>query len=103
MTTQTIADLRRALFQTLDGLTNKASPMDIDRARAVAEVAQTIINSAKVEVDHLRVIGGKGSGFIPSEAHAVLPAPAAPPLPDSNNTQIIESRPGVTVRRHTLK
>lgn len=100
MTTQTIADLRRALFQTLDGLTNKASPMDIDRARAVAEVAQTIINSAKVEVDHLRVIGGKGSGFIPSEAHAVLPAP---PRPDSNDTQIIESRPGVTVRRHTLK
>jgi sporulation protein YlmC with PRC-barrel domain len=38
--------------------------MDIDRARAVADVAQVIINSAKVEVEHLKVAGGKGSGFI---------------------------------------
>ncbi|WP_242540133.1 hypothetical protein [Trinickia mobilis] len=38
--------------------------MEIERAKAVAEVAQVIINSAKVEVEHLKVTGGKGTGFI---------------------------------------
>ena len=38
--------------------------MDIERAKAVAEVAQVVVNSAKVEVDFLRITGGKGSGFI---------------------------------------
>lgn len=64
----TIHDLRTHLFATLDGLRDKQNPMDIDRAKAVAEVAQTIINSAKVEVDHLRITGQTGSlGFIPLE------------------------------------
>ena len=35
-----------------------------DTGRA-ADVGQVIINSVKVEVDFMRVAGGKGSGFIP--------------------------------------
>ena len=31
------------------------SPMPIDRAKAVAEVATVLVNSAKVEVDYLKV------------------------------------------------
>jgi hypothetical protein len=31
--------------------------MEIDRARAISEVAQTVINSAKVEVDYLELTG----------------------------------------------
>lgn len=45
--------------------------MDLDRARVVADVAQTIINTAKVEVDFFRMAGGtvtSGSGFIPVES-----------------------------------
>lgn len=38
--------------------------MEIERAKAIANVAQVIINSAKVEVEHLKVAGGKGTGFI---------------------------------------
>ncbi|CAB3730387.1 hypothetical protein [Paraburkholderia rhynchosiae] len=60
----TIDELRTHLFATLEALNDKENPMDIERAKAVAEVAQVIINSAKVEVDHLKVTGGKGTGFI---------------------------------------
>lgn len=55
--------------------------MEIDRAKAISEVAQAIINSAKVEVDFMKVsgAGGKGSGFIPTEKQ--IEAPAAPAQP----------------------
>ncbi|MDC6126638.1 hypothetical protein [Burkholderia gladioli] len=56
--------LRDHLFHTLEALTDGDKPMEIERAKAVAEVAQVIINSAKVEVEHLKVAGGKGTGFI---------------------------------------
>ncbi|WP_186124290.1 hypothetical protein [Burkholderia gladioli] len=56
--------LRDHLFHTLEALADGDKPMEIERAKAVAEVAQVIINSAKVEVEHLKVAGGKGTGFI---------------------------------------
>ena len=38
--------------------------MELDRARTIAEVAQTIINTAKVEVDLVKAVGGSpGSQF----------------------------------------
>lgn len=43
------------MFETIEALKDKDEPMDIARAKAVSEVAQTIINSAKVEVDFLNV------------------------------------------------
>ena len=90
-----VTELRQTLFDTLRDL--KAGTMDIDRAKAINETAQTIINSAKVEADHLKITGGKGSGFIP-EAPA-LPPPAATP----RGTTIIDQRPGVRVTKHTLE
>lgn len=59
-----IEALRDHLFNTLQALTDDNKPMEIERAKAVAEIAQVIINSAKVEVEHLKVAGGKGTGFI---------------------------------------
>lgn len=59
-----IISLRAHLFETLSALQDKENPMDIDRARAVGEVAQVIINSAKVEVDYARVTGKSGSCFL---------------------------------------
>lgn len=61
---RTIDDLRSALFAALDGLTDKQNPMDIERAKAVSEVAQTIINSAKVEVEYAKATGASGSTFL---------------------------------------
>lgn len=64
-----IDDLRNHLFATLEALQDKDDPMDLDRAKAVADVAQTIINSAKVEVDFLKATGRpSATDFIQPEA-----------------------------------
>lgn len=72
-----IEDLRNHLFATLEALQDEDKPMDIARAKAVSDVAQTIINSAKVEVDFINAVGGKRttSGFIPVEQGEPAPAP----------------------------
>jgi hypothetical protein len=68
MPKNTITDLRNHLFETLEGLKDPNKPMDLDRARAVAEVARTVIESAKVEVQFLEVTGAlKSTDFLPSE------------------------------------
>lgn len=61
-----IQHLRDHLFATLEALRDSESPMELERAKTIAEVAQVIINSAKVEVDFLRTGGtlGEGTGFI---------------------------------------
>ena len=62
----TIEHLRGHLFETLAALKDKTNPMDLDRARAVADVARVIVDSAKVEVDFLKVTGAiKSTGFLP--------------------------------------
>lgn len=82
MSSHTINDLRTHLFAALDGL--KDGSMEIDKAKAISDVGQVIINSAKVEVDHMKVAGGKGSGFI-KEDQSDLP-------------------PGITgIRQHRIK
>ena len=61
-------------------LRDKANPMPVDRARAVSEVARTIIESARVEVDAARLNKRlPGTRFL---AASPLPAPAAgaPPV-----------------------
>ena len=75
-----ITDLREHLFATLEDLRDKDKPMDLGRAKAISDVAQTIINSAKVEVDMLNATGMKsGSDFFPEEKPA-LPEPSRPKL-----------------------
>lgn len=72
-----IDDLRDHLFETLEALRDDEKPMDLDRARAVADVARVIVESAKVEVEMLKVTGGvNGTGFIPDGDS--LPAIATP-------------------------
>jgi hypothetical protein len=46
-----IQDLRNLLFETMEKLMDDEQPMDLQRAETISHVAQTIINSAKVEVD----------------------------------------------------
>jgi len=63
-----IEDLRNHLFVTIEALLDEEKPMDINRAKAISNAAMALINSAKVEVDFLKVTGGcEGSGFIPIE------------------------------------
>lgn len=80
----TIDDLRKHLFDTLDGLKDKEKPLDIERAKAVCDVAGKIIETAKVEVSYLNVVGGRGSGFIPQ---GLLPPTQPPPAPRLGNAK----------------
>jgi len=49
-------DLRNHLFETLERLKDKDEPMDIERARAICEVSQQLINLAKAETQHARML-----------------------------------------------
>lgn len=61
-----IEDLRNHLFATLEALQDEENPMEIDRAKTIADVAQVIVNSAKIEVDFIKATGkSEGTGFIP--------------------------------------
>lgn len=91
---KTIADLRDCLFKALDDLSEKnASTETIARAKAVSDIAQTLINTAKVEVDYIRATGGKGgTGFLGGATPPALPG-----------GDVVEHGKGYTVRRHQLK
>lgn len=69
-----MADLNNHLFAALEGLSDPDSPMDLERARAIAAVAQTIINGAKVQVDAARTFQRAS----PGEFFGLPEAPAAP-------------------------
>lgn len=69
-----IQDLRDHLFETIEELRDKENPGDIKRAMAVANVANAIIHTAKIEIDYLRVTGGSSeSGFIPDSSLVLAP------------------------------
>lgn len=70
-----IDDLRTHLFDTLKALKDKDKPMDLDRARAVADVARVIVDSAKVEVHFLKVTGAiRSTNFLPDGDEQPAPA-----------------------------
>lgn len=63
-----IGDLRNHLFETIEQLKDPEKPMDLARGKAISEVAQTIIESAKVEVDMVKATGAiTASEFFPEE------------------------------------
>lgn len=84
-----IEDLRNHLFETLERLKDKDDPMDLDRAKTVAEVASVIVDSAKVEADVMKLTNSVGSGFIPTPT---LPAPTGTPPAEQTNIKRIPVR-----------
>lgn len=69
-----IDDLRNHLFATLEALRDEEKPMELDRARAIADVARVIVDSAKAEVQFLQVTERRdGTGFM------ALPEPEQTP------------------------
>lgn len=81
-----IEDLRNHLFATLEDLRDKTKPMDIARAQAIANVGAVIVNSARAEMQFMKLTGSKGSGFIPEQPKLLPPAAT-------------DGKPGVTVHR----
>ena len=70
MSEYTITDLRGDLAETIRALRTGDEKMTVEKAKAIEGLAQTMINSAKVEVDMLKTVG-RGrftpSGFLPLE------------------------------------
>lgn len=78
-----IGDLRDHLFETLEALKDDEHPMDIDRAKAIADVARVIVDTAKAEIafavavsDLPQNLALRGSSFLEVET-----APVSPPRP----------------------
>lgn len=63
-----ITELRAILFDTVRGL--KDGTVKREDAKAIQEVAQVIINSAKVEVDHQRHTGLRTTSFLSEKPEA---------------------------------
>lgn len=64
MTTPHINQLREHLMSTLASLRDRENPMEPDRARAVAQVAGVLVDTARVEVDYIKATGQDVSNFI---------------------------------------
>ena len=70
-----IEDLRNHLFAQLERLNDEESmknPLklekELQKAKAISEIGQVIVNSAKVEADFLKSIdSSKGTGFLPEQ------------------------------------
>lgn len=74
-----ITDLRNHLFATLEALQDAEKPMDIERARAVADVAKVVIDSVRSETDFIKATGAiTSSGFIPEDVPALSHKPVGP-------------------------
>ena len=57
-----ITDLRNHLFEVIEKL--QEGDIDLDHAKAIAEVGAVLVETAKVEVQFLRTVkGGMLSGF----------------------------------------
>ena len=79
MTAPSIAQVRQHLLDTLASLRSQDNPMDVDRARAVAQVAGVLVDTARVEVDYIKDTGAEHSQFIEGEFRPNgLPTPHNP-------------------------
>jgi hypothetical protein len=96
MTNRTIEGLREHLFSVIEGV--RAGSVKVDQARVVNDLAQTLVNSAKVEIEYLRATKRNSSRFL-----------NAPPAVDGETESAATPKPGalpngiVGIRRHILK
>ncbi len=75
MSDYTINDMREDLAKTMKALLIGDKDMTVEKAKAISELGQTMINSAKVEVEALKVLGRgsmKPTGFIAIEHQDTL-------------------------------
>jgi hypothetical protein len=75
-TTPHITELRQHLMDTLASLRDRDNPMEPDRARAVAQVAGVLVDTARVEIDYIKATGADRSAFL--DADSSTPALTGP-------------------------
>lgn len=59
-----IDDMRSHLMAALAALRDRENPMEPDRARAMAQVASVLVDTAKVEVEYIKATGADRSDFL---------------------------------------
>jgi hypothetical protein len=89
----TITDMREHLMQTLAALRDRENPMDVDRARAVAQVASVLVDSAKVEVDYIKATSADGDSLF------ISPLNSSPDRLPSNDKASIQQTPTGFIHR----
>jgi len=94
-TTPHISALRQHLMDTLATLRDRENPMEPDRARAIAQVASVLVDTARVEVDYLKATHQDRSDFLEAP-------PDAPRLPGSSG-DVTAHNPFPTSVRHRLE
>lgn len=97
--------LRAVLFETLRSLKDRDDPIDIERAKAINETAQVIINSVKLEIDRMRIAGGgdRGTDFIPVLPAAAQPISVAAERQTQTGMETVTPIQGGVVRRHVIR
>lgn len=71
--TQDIEALRAHLFAAIEGV--KSNTLDLDKARAINELGKTLVDTARVEVEFIKITDGEKSKFLaPAGDEGALPA-----------------------------
>jgi hypothetical protein len=91
-----IDDLRRRLFETIDGV--RSGAVSLDQARQISDLSQVIVNSAKVEVEYVKATEAAARSQFLEQPPA---PPALPPAAQENPATPGNAIAGVT--RHLLK
>lgn len=96
------ATLRTHLFDVLAGLKDKT--LDLDRAKAINETAQTLINMAKVEVDYMKVTGlTLNNSMVSGQAQLTGPGTGTHTEQTQSGTKTTTTIPGGTVTTHRTR
>lgn len=82
-----MTQVRQSLLDTLADLRNRTNPMDIERAKAVAQVASVLVDTAKVENEYLKITGADRSDFLEQAPDTDTPriTTVASPFPQVGN------------------
>ena len=75
----TINDLRATLFETLQAA--KSGTMETDRIKAICDIAQVIVNTAKAETDYAKATGANVRSALIESGDPHRSALAAPDRP----------------------
>lgn len=86
---KTLDDLRDHLFATLDALRDKEKPMEIERAKAISEVAAAVIDSAKAEVAYVKATGRDDLSL---PVFSALPGKTEPQPPAAEKPRVVTHR-----------
>ena len=89
-----IDQVRQSLLDTLKDLRNKEEPMDIERAKAVAQVASVLVDTAKVENEYLKITGQDRSNFLETAHGSDLPKISSPAAHNPFPTSVVHRLQG---------